>query len=425
MKKIIVLGGGLAGLSTAVSLCSQNYKITLLESSPKLGGRTYSFYDKNLLLNIDNGQHALMGCYKFTLDYLKKIGSLNNLVRQDNLSVTFVDETSKLYDLKAEGRLYPLNFLNALIKFRLFSFSEKVSLIKIFSKLLFLRPSDYLRKTIEEWLIEERQSAKVIKNFWEFLAVSALNSSIQSASASMFISILQEVFLHGNKATAILTPKNGLSELLINPAEIYLRKHDSEIKLSESVKGLVVSNNKIVEILTDKSNYKDFDAVISAVPYEAINKIVELGAKNFLPEYSSIVSIQVKLQNNPLNDDYYALVNSPIHWVFNNKTHLSLVISGADGFSNLPKEQISAIAKEELAKYFRISEDNISGTTVIKEKRATYVPNADFISNRPGSVSHIDNLILAGDWIDTKLPCTIESAVKSGYLAADIVKRIF
>ncbi|MDP4117372.1 MAG: FAD-dependent oxidoreductase, partial [Bacteroidota bacterium] len=231
--------------------------------------------------------------------------------------------------------------------------------------------------------------------------------------------------LHGNKATAILTPKNGLSELLINPAEIYLRKYDSEIKVSESVKGLVVSNNKIVEVLTDKSNYKDFDAVISAVPYEAINKIVKLGSRNFLPEYSSIVSIQVKLQNNPLNDDYYALVNSPIHWVFNNKTHLSLVISGADGFSNLPKEQISAIAKEELAKYFSISEDNISGTTVIKEKRATYVPKADFISNRPGSFSHIDNLILAGDWIDTRLPCTIESAVKSGYLAAGIVKRVF
>lgn len=422
MKKIIIVGGGLAGLSAAVSLC-RNYKITLLESSPKLGGRTYSFFDGNLQLVTDNGQHAMMRCYGFTLDYLEKINSLHNLANQNDLAVTFVDETGKFYKLDAGGPFYPLNFINAILKFQLFSAGEKTLLLRLFSKLIFLRSGDYLNKTIEKWLIEENQPGNVIKYFWEFLAISALNSSIEAASASVFIAILQEIFLHGRKPASILLPENGLNELLINPAEEMLTKYKAEIRLSEAVEKFAVKENRIIEIKTGKSVYGDFDAVISAIPYGALNKIIALETKKFNPVYSTIVSIHVKLKNNILTEPFYAFVNSPVHWAFNNKTHLSLVISGADEYASLPKNEISALASGELNKYLNIEPENIAGISVIKEKRATYIPDAGFLANRPGTRTNIENLFLAGDWVDTKLPCTIESAVKSGYLAADFINR--
>jgi squalene-associated FAD-dependent desaturase len=423
MKKIIIVGGGLAGLSAAVSLC-RNYKITLLESTPKLGGRTYSFFDRNLQLVTDNGQHAMMGCYKFTLDYLEKINSLHNLSNQNDLAITFVDETGKMYKLDAGGSVYPINFINAILKFKLFSPGEKILLCKLFSKLIFLRPGDFLDKTIEEWLIEENQPEKVIKYFWEFLAISALNSSIKSASASIFISILQEVFLHGRKPASIILPENGLTELLVKPAEKMLAKNRAEIKLSETVEKFTIQKNRVIEIVTGKAVYKDFDAVISAVPYSALEKIIDTDTKNFKPVNSTIVSIHVKLKNNSLSEPFYAFVNSPIHWAFNNKTHLSLVISGADEYSVLPKDKIADLAADELNKYLNIKPEDISGISVIKEKRATYVPDAAFLANRPGTCTRFDNLFLAGDWIDTKLPCTIESAVKSGYSAAGFINRL-
>lgn len=422
MKKIIIVGGGLAGLSAAVSLC-RNYKITLLESSPKLGGRTYSFFDRNLQLVTDNGQHALMGCYKFTLDYLEKISSLNNLVNQNDLTIAFIDETGKQYKLDAGGSVYPLNFINAILKFKFFSAGEKALLSKIFTKLIFLRPGDFLNKTIEEWLIEENQPEKVIKCFWEFLAISALNSSIKTASASVFIAILQEVFLHGRQSASILLPKNGLTELLINPAEKILIENKAEIKLSEGAEKFTLTGNRITEIETGRASYNGFDAVVSAVPFGALNKFLRAEIKDFTPEFSAIVSIHVKLKNNSLHEPFYAFINSPIHWAFNNKTHLSLVISGADEYSSLAKEEIASLASNELNKYLDIKPEDIAGISVIKEKRATYIPDAGFLTSRPGTRTDIENLFLAGDWVDTKLPCTIESAVKSGYMAAYFINR--
>ena len=61
MKNCLVIGGGIAGLTAASILTSKNISVTLLEASPKLGGRTYSFKDPETKTTIDNGQHILMG----------------------------------------------------------------------------------------------------------------------------------------------------------------------------------------------------------------------------------------------------------------------------------------------------------------------------------------------------------------------------
>ena len=75
MKKILIIGGGLAGLSAAINLIEEGYKIEIIEASPKLGGRTYSFLSNDKHTIIDNGQHILMGCYSHTLDYIDRVNS--------------------------------------------------------------------------------------------------------------------------------------------------------------------------------------------------------------------------------------------------------------------------------------------------------------------------------------------------------------
>ena len=91
MKRCLIIGGGLSGLTAASILSSKNINVTLIESSPKLGGRTYSFIDKDTGTEIDNGQHIMMGCYKETLALLNLIGAQNNFDYQKNLYLKFID----------------------------------------------------------------------------------------------------------------------------------------------------------------------------------------------------------------------------------------------------------------------------------------------------------------------------------------------
>jgi hydroxysqualene dehydroxylase len=167
----------------------------------------------------------------------------------------------------------------------------------------------------------------------------------------------------------------------------------------------------------------DFDCVISAVPYHAFQKFISVSYLNKKPDlrYSSILTIHLWLSHNPLKEDFYGLIDSPVHWIFNKKTHLTLVISDADYLNGKSKEEILFLAARELKKYIKLDLDDIIDFQIIKEKRATFIPSEHTLNSRPSVITGLDNFFVAGDWVDTGLPSTIESAVKSGRMAADAV----
>ena len=109
MKRVIVVGGGFAGLSASVYLAENNFEVTLLEASPKLGGRAYSLYNQKFDDYYDNGQHILMGCYEETLSFLKKINSTDNIEFQNSLKVPFVQKGGGVTELSTYKKFYPLN----------------------------------------------------------------------------------------------------------------------------------------------------------------------------------------------------------------------------------------------------------------------------------------------------------------------------
>ncbi len=123
-----------------------------------------------------------------------------------------------------------------------------------------------------------------------------------------------------------------------------------------------------------------------------------------------------------MEDDFYGLINSPVHWIFNHKSHLSMVISDAGDFASVPKEELFDTAALQLEKYLGISKDKIISHKIIKEKRATFIPSNDILHKRPGAQTWLKNFFLAGDWVDTGLPATIESAVKSGRIVSELIK---
>jgi len=421
-KKCIVIGGGFAGLSAAAFLSSNGFIVQLLEASPKLGGRAYSFLDNKTKTVLDNGQHILMGCYKETLNFLKLIGADKNLLYQDKLEINFVKEYYNLVPLKSALLFYPFNLLFGMLKFKAISFANRLKLLKVLLKLPFYSTKRLSRMTVYDWLVKEGQDEQVIEAFWKILAIGVLNTNIKNASAKMFVDILKEIFLNGNFAATIVLPKYPLSETYCEPAKSFIERNGGSINLSSQVTELICSDTNIEKVVTRDKVYDDFDFVISAIPHFALEKIIsdESIIKNPEFSYSSILNIHIWLKENPLTEKFYGLIGSPVHWIFNKGSHLNLVISDADEFINKNDEEILEMVCSELKKYVNVNKDLISGYKVIKEKRATFIPSNDTMNKRPLQQTAIKNFILAGDWVDTGLPSTIESAVKSGKVVADL-----
>ncbi|HED05473.1 MAG TPA: hypothetical protein ENI61_02170 [Ignavibacteria bacterium] len=421
MKKCIIIGGGFAGLSAGVYLSNANFQVEILEASPKLGGRAFSFTESHTKTVIDNGQHILMGCYIETLDFFKTIQADNNLIFQKRLKVCLLKENFEEHFLKAFPLPYPFDLLFGLLNYSAIPFADRIKIIKLFLKLFFKHQGELNSLSIYDWLVKENQNENTIETLWKILAVGVLNTNMHKASAKIFVDVLKKIFFNGKKSSIIIIPKYGLSETYCTSAKEYIESCGGNINLTEEVKELIVDNEKIKTIKTNKRSLNNFDYIISSVPQYALSKILPHGY-NFYElyfEYSSILSVHIWLRENPLEHDFYGLIKSPVQWIFNNGSHITLVISDANKYADYTKEEIITLAVSELDKYMHIKKRNITFHKIIREKRATFIPTNEIINNRPKVETPISNLLLAGDWTDTGLPSTIESAVKSGKRAAE------
>lgn len=429
MKKCLVIGGGLAGLSSAVFLSERGFNVTLLESSPKLGGRTYSLYNKETDDYYDNGQHILMGCYNETINFLGKIKSLNKLTFQESLKICFVDKHQQIHKLNVAKYFYPLNLLYGILNFSAVKFKSRLKIIDFMLDSLCCIDGALDNLTAENWLQIKNQPEDALKSLWEILIIGAMNTKPNRTSAKVFVEILKRIFFDGNKAATILLPATNLTDLYVDDAVSYITSKGGSVLTSQKVIKFVIKNERIINVVTDKQEFNNYDFIISSIPPYSLGKI-SLDTKHdnfsldFIPElnYSPILNIHLWLKRNPFKERFYGLIDSKIHWLFNNKKHISLTVSSADELINMTNEEILTLTLSELELFFPIfKQDLVDSFKVIKEKRATFIPDISSVAQRKKIKQVIGNLILCGDWVNTGLPATIESAVLSGRLACDKV----
>ncbi len=431
MNHVIIIGGGLSGLTCAYYLSQKKYKVTLIEASPKFGGRTYSLINDEFNDIYDNGQHVMMGCYYETLKLIADLGNRDKVEIQKSLEIPFVHEDGKTIYLKSPKLFYPLNLAAAMMNFKLFSFKERLKIIDFLTDILFSADKDICDLSVIEWLMEKNQDEESIRKFWEILIVGTMNTTAEKASAQVFKKVLSEVFFSSSKSSSMVIPQIGLSELFIEPILNSLKNSGNCFSNTERLISLIVDQNRVVKITTNKNEYHNFDDIILSIPPHALEKIDIKNIKGELLitdfqmamreiKYSPILNAHFWLKKNPFTEKFYSLIDSEIHWLFNHGSYISLTTSAAEYSIEKERKEIFIEFCSELEKYFPIfNSEMVIDYKIIKEKRATIIPDCTSVKLRNNIFSPFENMKFAGDWTITDLPGTIESAILSGRKASD------
>jgi squalene-associated FAD-dependent desaturase len=430
----IVIGAGCAGFSAATALAESGAKVVVVEARPGLGGRATAFTDPETGERVDNGQHILMGCYYETFAFLRRIGAADRLRWQTGLKVPMIDRDGRHSVLSLPALPPPLNFLAGVLAWDALNWSERLSVLRIGSVLRASRgnePSGSL--SVRSWLEQNGQAPRLCELFWEPLALAALNQSIDQAEAIHFIRVLRRVFGPAPAAAALVLPAVPLDELYAEPARAWLEARGCEVRVNAPAR-ILVSNGRVqgvriredvieAPVVVPSVPWHAFGALFDSPPAEMQETITNASRLASLP----IVTVNLWFDRAVMQEPLVGLPGRNFQWVFDRRaivggdaSHLSLTSSGAEAIVAMPNQELAALALSEVRDAMPAARSAaLLRSVAVREKRSTFSLAAD-APPRPGARTAIEGLILAGDWIETGLPATIESAVFSGHAAAEI-----
>jgi zeta-carotene desaturase len=339
-----------------------------------------------------------------------------------------IDEDGRWSVLSLPPLPSPLHLLAGVLSWDALTIGERWAMVRIAPALS--RPARSA-ETVREWLHRHHQPARLCALFWEPLALAALNQSIDTASAEPFVAVISRMFAADPDAASLLLPAVPLDELYAHPARRWLEAAGSVVMTNAPAQA-VIGGGRATGARVRGEEFRAA-AVIVAVPWfalgetlpqppEALHTTLRQAARL---ASSPIVTVNAWFDRPVLDDMMLGLPGRTFQWAFDKRrlvgstqSHLSLVSSGADAVCARPNEELAATAVHELrASLPAVRAAALRHVSVVRERRATFSLAPDG-PPRPDTITGVPGLFLAGDWIATGLPATIESACASGHAAA-------
>ena len=408
-----IVGAGLSGLSTAVSLVRAGHAVTVCEASGQAGGRCRSYQDARLECLIDNGNHLLLSGNASTHRYLAALKAGDVLIGPPVACFPFLDVRS--------GRRWSLRPNAGRIPWWVLDPKRRVPGTRAGSYLSAFRLALAGRNSTVGACVGN--TGALFEKFWEPLAVAALNTPAEEGAARLLWPVLRETFARGEAACRPLIARRGLTHAFVEPALRRLRQAGAEIRFKCRLQSVDYRDGKarILDFESDKVVLNDHDTVVLAVPPSAAAGLLP-GLT--VPEQSNpIVNVHFRLpQPAGLEPElpFLGLIGGTAQWLFVRGDIASVTISAAPGLVHEPAGILARKTWHDVALALALDRDpeQLPRYRVVKEKRATIAQTPEQARRRPGTASRFANVFLAGDWIDTGLPATIESAIRSGEAAA-------
>ncbi len=440
-RTVLIIGGGIAGLATAVRLIQIGIKPIVHEKRPFLGGRAYSFTDSDTGTEIDNGQHVFIGACDQFQQYIADIGASDQIRLEKRIGFPVLKH-GKISWIKARKLPGPLANLSALLGYKHVSLVGKFRIlwgllsIKM-TRLGVTSPHDLF--SFDDWLRDHGQTDETIRNFWNLIILPSLNDDIESVSAHTGIELFKIALLGSAKNPAMGIPLSGLSTLVGENAKKFIEGHGGEIRTGIDVQSLEIAKGRISGVRTAKDQLIEGEAIVSAVPASAMTPLLPSGSSEledfFTPAESvrtaPIVAIHIWYDRPVMTDKFVATIDSPLQWVFNETDlksrdeigqHIVISLSGAWKWQDKSKNQLREIFTEEMANTFPAAKDAyVEKFAVVKMLEATFQVAPNSRKQRLSQRTPLPGFYLAGDWTDTDWPSTMESAVRSGNLAAKYI----
>ncbi|MBI1884614.1 MAG: FAD-dependent oxidoreductase [Chlamydiae bacterium] len=441
-KTVTVIGGGLAGLAAATHLAESGFQVTVLEKRAILGGRASSTLDPQTGEALDNCQHVLLKCCTELMGLYQRLGVDSKISFHDEM--IFMDGAGKISRLRASPLPRPFHLLPSFFKLSFLNWKDKLGILKAMAWIALT--ADSKLNSLEslpfsEWLQRHGQTREALNRFWRIFLVSALNEELERISTQYAFKTFREAFFKNPDAYHLGVPSVPLSELYSNPSLAYLKKRGGKILFQKNVERLEIENKSVKRIVLKEGDCLSSDFYISAVPFHEVLDLFPPKLIQSFPdleklkhlETSPITGIHLFFDSSITHLDRIAFVDKKIQWLFNKTKsfsrdqkgqYIQLVISASREWIGLSKAQAVDLALKELSQLFpEVKKARLLKSSVIKELHATFSPLPGSNAFRPSAQSPFENLFWAGDWTATDWPATMESAVRSGNLAAEEIMK--
>lgn len=443
-----VIGGGLAGLSAAASLCELGFRVRLFEARQRLGGRAGSFQDGQQGEPIDHCQHVGMGCCTNLADFCRRLG-LQSLFRRDRL-LHFFSPDGRRCDFRASRWLpAPLHLASALWGLKFLSAGERIGIARALTALARTPSRECDSQTVGEWLERRRQSPRQVRRFWAVVLVSALGESLDRASLAAARKVFVDGFLSHRDAYAIDVPTVSLGELYGERMAGQLEKMGVELRTGEPVTALIASSPdsspwRIEALELADAQRHSYDYYVSAVPWRRLERLFEAQGADLADRFPAleaarridaapITGVHMWFDRQFTDLPHAVLVDRLSQWVFQRPaqasdsggaSYLQVVISASRDLAGRSREQIIEEVLGDLATVFpKAADARLLRFRIVTQRDAVFSVRPGLDAIRPSAETPLANLALAGDWINTGWPSTMEGAVRSGRMAAEAIAR--
>jgi squalene-associated FAD-dependent desaturase len=439
-KTVTVVGGGVAGMSAACALAGSGVQVHLVERRGYLGGRASSYLHPGVNETIDNCQHVLFGCCTNLIGFYERIGAAEKI--RWTSEMTMIEPGGRRSVLGPSRWLpAPLHGVPKLLGARAFTRADKLALARGFRAMLKPVPPDS-RETLAAWLVRHAQTPGAIERFWKLVIASALNAEIETIAVPYAAKVIRELFMNSAGAGAMGINTVPLSELYAGVPAL-LEKRGGAVHFGGSVESAEWDEETSSWTVETKDGAVTSDYLVLALPFEAMGKLVPRmppaeGAGALLETIAQhthwpICSAHLWFDREITQLDHAVLLDREIHWLFNRGklqpgrrqrgSYIEIEVSASRVFAARERNEAIGLTLRELTEFFpAVAQAKLLKAALVKEVRATFgvPPGIDSLRPDAGS-SPWPQCVLAGDWTRTGWPSTMESAARSGHLAAEAV----
>jgi hydroxysqualene dehydroxylase len=430
-RRVLVIGGGLAGIAAALDCAAAGASVTLVEVRRRLGGAAYSFERDGM--RFDNGQHVFLRCCSAYRALLARLGSERHVSVQERLEIPVLSPHAQPVVLRRGSLPPPFHLAGALARYPHLSPAERFSAALAARALGALDPRDPALdgQTLGAWLGERGQDAHAVSVLWDLIALPTLNVPAAEASLALGAFVFRTGLLASADAGDIGFHVGTLAETIDEPAQLALVDAGVEFRLGWRAERLRRAGAGF-EVQGGEGGFS-VEAVVVALPHARAAGLIEplLGqlASSIRGLGSSpIVNLHVVYDRVVCEEPFAAGVDTPVQYVFDRSAaagapagcqYLAVSLSGAEREMQMSVEALRERYLPALAELLPAARAaTVERFLATREHAATFRAAPGTAALRPGPRTDVPGLVLAGSWTDTGWPATLEGAVMSGHAAA-------